>query len=91
MEKFWKNFSSNQKNIRIQIDIKRFDLIVERRLETHSGLELKISIGNCRDKTKTFLLFFFCTRFVIFFLLKIGITFYKQYVIEKCNFYLGRL
>ena len=44
MEKFWKKFSSNQKNVRIQIDLKRFGPIVERRLETHSDLDLNIPI-----------------------------------------------
>ena len=36
--------SSNQKNIRIQTDKNRLGPIVERRLETHSDLDLNIPI-----------------------------------------------
>ena len=40
----FRKISSNQKNIRIQTDKNRLGPIVERRLETHSDLDLNIPI-----------------------------------------------
>lgn len=40
----FRKVSSNQKNIRIQTDKNRLGPIVERRLETHSDLDLNIPI-----------------------------------------------